>query len=161
MRGIPRTLGTLDDIRNMAGDLPVVQAEAFVGGLGDDAWARLGASDDDRQEIIRTVADRMAKEDKTARRQKAYALNLRGQIAARSDAEEIARYARRIKEELDDVRVHLADLRAAKVGDEHLKELSARLVELGSMFGAALTRHNALIEELSKLRKKAKDEEEV
>lgn len=161
MRGIPKTLGTIEDVYNLARGLPVIHAVAFMGELDDDAWERLGASVEAKEELRAIVAGRLAKEDKKARQQKARATALGEQIAARSDAEAIARDARRIKEELDDVRAHLADLRADGAEEENLKDLAARLVALESMFAAALMKHMSLIGALSRLRKQAKDEEEV
>ena len=161
MRGIPKTLGTLVDVYNLAHGLPVIQAVQFVADLTPDAWERLGASEEAQAEIKAIVAARLDKEDKKARQQKARATALGEQIAARSEAEAIARDARRIKEELDDVRGHLADLRADGAEEENLKDLAARLVKLESMFAAAMTKHMALIGAYSRLRKKAKDEEEV
>ena len=159
MRGIPKTLGTIEDVYNLARGLPVIQAVQFVEGLDNDAWERLGASQEGQAEVKEIVAARLDKEDKKSRQQKARAEALHEQIAARSEAEAIARDARRIKEELDDVRAHLADLRADGAEESNLKDLAARLVELESMFAAAMSRHMALIGIFSRLRKKAKDEE--
>jgi len=159
MRGLPRTLGTIEDVFNLARDLPVIQALAFVGGLGAEAWERLGASRETQAEVAGIVNARLDVEDKTARRQKERAKSLSEQIVARSDAESIARDARRIKEELDDVRAHLADLRADGIEEIHLKALAARRADLESLFATTLARHGALIETLSRLRKQAKDKE--
>ena len=161
MRGIPRVLGTMQDVINLARDLPITQAAAFVEGIDDSTWQRLGADADTQGEIRLIIAERLAIEDKQTRITRAKSAALAGQIAARSDADAIARDARRIKEELDDTRAHRDDLRADGAGEGDLKSLSARLVELESMFAAAMTRHMALIGTLTRLRKKAKDEEEV
>lgn len=161
MRGLPKHLGTYEDVLHIAQDLPAAEAVAFVDSLEPDAWDRLGATDEQREEARVIAYGRLDREDKGRRRELAKAALIREQIAARSDADAIARDARRIKEELDDVRSQLKDLRADGVEETTLVELSQRLVDLESLFASTLARHNALIAKLCRLRKKAKDEEEV
>jgi hypothetical protein len=159
MRGIPKILNTKTDIENLARDLPVLQAAAFVQSIPEDTWERLQFTPEERAAVEDGTTARLGVEDKDTQRRQARVQSIIAQIALRSEVDGFARDARRLKEEINDLTAQIADHRAEGFEEALLKETIGSREQLLSLFGSILTKHSQWMGKIVKLRKKMKDEE--
>lgn len=154
MRGLPKQLGTQADIEHMINDLSPRNAVHFVDNIDDATWKRLKVNASKKASYKKSATRRLETEDRQEKRRIECEKQIQTMITTRSEIDVMARDARKIKEELDDLKVQIAEHRKDGIREEQLTDIKERENSLAESLTKKLNTHQGLMQKLVKMKKK-------